>query len=161
MFQAKSAIKINTAKINQLTRATIVALEQTAEALHTEVIQAQVMPFDDPRVEEYKEYGKRGQFAKNGREYKGVTKTKKIQIGGTLQNESTFVDTANAVVGSVDLVSNTPYARRLYYHPEYNFDTGENPHARGEWYEDWLPGGKRQAFCQKAYTELYKKAGGL
>ena len=38
---------------------------------HTEVVQAQVMPFDDPRVEERRVYGKRGQFAKNGREYKG------------------------------------------------------------------------------------------
>ena len=45
-MQVKSTIKLNMPRINQLTRAAVVALEQTAEALHTEVVQAQVMPFD-------------------------------------------------------------------------------------------------------------------
>lgn len=30
----------------------------------------------------------------------------------------------------------TPYARRLYYHPEYNFQKDENPNARGLWFEE-------------------------
>lgn len=45
-MQVKSTIKLNMPRISQLTRAAVVALEQTAEALHTEVVQAQVMPFD-------------------------------------------------------------------------------------------------------------------
>ena len=39
------------------------------------------------KKEIYKEYGVRGQFAKNGKEYKGKTKTRVIYQGGTLQNE--------------------------------------------------------------------------
>lgn len=46
LMQVKSTIKLNMPRISQLTRAAVVALEQTAEALHTEVVQAQVMPFD-------------------------------------------------------------------------------------------------------------------
>lgn len=92
LMQVKSTIKLNMPRINQLTRAAVVALEQTAEALHTEVVQAQVMPFDT----------------------------------GNLQNESTFVDTSEASNGKVSLVSSTPYARRLYYHPEYQFQKYEN-----------------------------------
>ena len=40
-MQVKSTIKLNMPRISQLTRAAVVALEQTAEALHTEVVQAQ------------------------------------------------------------------------------------------------------------------------
>lgn len=29
----------------------------------------------------------------------------------------------------------TPYARRLYYNPEYNFSTDRNPNAGGLWFE--------------------------
>ena len=29
----------------------------------------------------------------------------------------------------------TPYARRLYYNPEYNFSTDVNPNASGLWFE--------------------------
>lgn len=158
-MQVKSTVKLNMPRIHLLTNATVRALELTAEALHTEVIQAQVMPFDDPRVEEKKVYGKRGQFAKNGREYKGKVVRETVQRGGHLQNESTFVDTSQSEQGHVSIVSSTPYARRLYYHPEYHFDTGENPHAGGKWYKDWLPGGKHADFAKKAYAKFYKEAG--
>ena len=30
---------------------------------------------------------------------------------------------------------NTPYARRLYYNPRYNFSTDKNPYARGLWFQ--------------------------
>ena len=40
-----SKIKINRAKITQLDNATVKALEQTVDALYTEVVESQVMPF--------------------------------------------------------------------------------------------------------------------
>jgi hypothetical protein len=125
-MKVNSKITINTQKIKQLTRAQITALEQTGEALHTEVVQAQVMPRDK----------------------------------GTLQNESTFVDYSESSNGKVTLVSSTPYARRLYFHPEYDFKTDENPNAKAHWYDDWI-NGDRKEFCKKAYKEFYKRAGGL
>lgn len=78
-----------------------------------------------------------------------------------LQNESTFVDYSKSKNGKVTLVSSTPYARRLYYHPEYNFQTKENPNAKGMWYEDWMPGGQKADFAPKAFKQFYKKAGGV
>lgn len=127
MIKVNSSVKLNFSKIQKLTSAQVTALEQTAEALHTEVVQAQVFP----------------------------RKT------GNLQNESTFVDRSQSSQGKVSLVSSTPYARRLYFHPEYHFRTTENANARGEWYEDWLPGGSQQDFCKKAYKELYRRLTGL
>ena len=92
-LRANSRIRINNGRLRQLTQASIRVLEQTAEVLHTEEVQAQVMPFDT----------------------------------GNLQNDSNFVDTEQSSKGTVSLVNATPYARRLYYHPEYEllFDEKE------------------------------------
>lgn len=123
MIKVSSAIKLNMPKIKQLTQARVTALEQTAEALHTEVAQAQVFPRDT----------------------------------GNLQNESTFVDYSNSSKGKVSIVSSTPYARRLYFHPEYHFQKGENPNARGKWYADWIPGGSQADFAVKAFKNIYRR----
>ncbi len=126
MIRASSKVKLNFPKIRQISQAQIMALEQTAEALHTEVVQAQVIPFDT----------------------------------GNLQNESTFVDYTDSGNGRVSLVSSTPYARRLYFHPEYHFRTDENPNARGKWYDDWLNGANAK-FCREAYKKIYRRLAGL
>ena len=127
MIKVTSEVKMNRVAIARITRAQTTALEQTVEALHADVQQAQVMPRDT----------------------------------GHLQNESTYVDYENASSGSVQLVTDTPYARRLYFHPEYNFRTVENPNAQGEWYKDYLKGGAKQAFCTEAFAILMKRLGGL
>ena len=133
MIKVNSTVKLNFPKIQRLTQAQVEALEQTAEALHTEVVQAQVFPRDT----------------------------------GALQNESTFIDTSESRQGKVSIVSSTivsstPYARRLYFHPEYHFKKDENPNAKGKWYEDWLPGGKDADFAVEAFKENYRRlAAGL
>lgn len=127
MIKVKSSVKLNMPVIRKLTQAQVTALEQTAEALHTEVVQAQVFPFDT----------------------------------GNLQNESTFVDYSESGKGKVSIVSSTPYARRLYFHPEYHFQKGENPNARGKWYTDWLPGGLQADFAIRAYKEIYRRLTGI
>lgn len=127
MIHVSSEVELDLEGIVELKKAQILALEQTAEALHTEVIQEQVIPRDT----------------------------------GSLQNESTFVDCSNSKRGQVSIVSNTPYARRLYFHPEYKFSKTENPNAKGEWYEDWLDGGKYENFVTKTFMELYRRIAGL
>ena len=119
-------VTIYSHKIKKLTQAQVTALEKTAEALHTEVVQAQVMPRDT----------------------------------GRLQDDSTFVDHSQAKSGTVSLVSQTPYARRLYFHPEYNFRTVENPNAQGKWLEPWITGTEKD-FCKNAFSAFYKQHGGV
>lgn len=121
-----SKVKLNVPKIKQLDRASITALEKTLSALHTEVVNAQVMPFDT----------------------------------GNMQNVNTFEDYSNSRRGKVSLNTSTPYARRMYFHPEYNFQTKENANARGNWYEPWISG-KEKDFCSKAFSQFYKKEAGL
>ena len=76
---------------------------------------------------------------------------------GALQNEKTFVDKTNAKNGKVLLVSEGPYARRLYYHPEYNFHKEEHPDAKGRWLEDWMPGGRKENFVQETFAENLRR----
>ena len=127
MMRVASQVKINSSRIKQLTQAAVTSLEQTAEALHTEVVQAQVVPFRT----------------------------------GALQNESMFLDRSEAKSGKVTLVHSTPYARRVYFHPEYHFKKDENPNAKGKWFEDWMSGGRYENFAPDTFKEIYRRNAGL
>lgn len=55
------------------------------------------------------------------------------------------------------LASDTPYARRLYYHPEFDFQTVNNRNAGALWYAPYVPGGTKEAFVQEAFQDCLKK----
>ena len=74
---------------------------------------------------------------------------------GTLQNNKTFVDDSQKT--TVSIVSSTPYARRLYFHPEYNYRRGNNASAGGKWFDSFL----NDDFIVSAYAKLLKQKGGL
>ena len=74
---------------------------------------------------------------------------------GNLQNDSTFVDDSQR--DKVSIVSSTPYARRLYFHPEYNYRRGNNASAGGKWFDSFL----NDDFIVSAYAKLLKQRGGL
>lgn len=126
-MQVKSTVKMNMPRIKQLSQASIRALELTAEELHAEVVQAQVVPRRD----------------------------------GSLQGEKMFVDCSESRNGKAAIIHEGPYARRLYYHPEYHFRKDENPNAKGNWFEDWLPGGSKADFVAKAFRKFFKQLGGV
>lgn len=78
---------------------------------------------------------------------------------GELQDKATFVEYGKSKEGVVSLISQTPYARRLYYHPEYNFRRTENPNAQGKWLEPWISGDKKN-WCRNAFVAFLKQEGG-
>lgn len=57
---------------------------------------------------------------------------------------SGFVDVTEIRQGVARIVFDTPYARRLYWHPEYEFRTDKNPNAQGKWMETYNSGDKRK-----------------
>lgn len=122
----KVKVKMNNKALRKLSNAQIRAAEMTAEAVKTDVIAKNVMPFDS----------------------------------GTMQNDSTSIDTSKKNLGHLTISSNTPYARRMYFHPEYNFQTTNNPNAQGRWYDDWISG-KYKKFAPNAYKQFYKKLTGV
>lgn len=122
----KVKVKMNNAALRKLSNAQIQAAEMTVEAVKTDVIAKNVMPFDS----------------------------------GTMQNDSTSIDTSKKNLGHFTISSNTPYARRAYFHPEYNFQTTNNPNAQGRWYDPWI-NGKYKKFAPNAYKQFYKKLTGV
>lgn len=56
---------------------------------------------------------------------------------------------------------NTPYARRLYYHPEYNFRQDKNPNAQGRWLDPFIHGEKKKWLTDTFGENLKKHSGGV
>ena len=53
---------------------------------------------------------------------------------------------------------NTPYARRLYFHPEYNFRKDKNRNAQGRWMDAYLKAGADEfIFVHKAFLHNFKR----
>lgn len=145
-------IKFNQKNIKLIEKNAQESLIETAEAVKTDLIQSQTMPFGKEKYEFV--YGKRGKYKKNGEQYKGKKKLK--YSGGTLQNDSTFVDDKEAKKGKVYIISDTPYARRLYFHPEYNFNKEKNKNAQGRWFDIYVSGEKRE-YVKKFFAKFYKR----
>lgn len=76
---------------------------------------------------------------------------------GTLQQNTNW--TRNGGTGNeVVIASNTPYARRLYHHPEYNFRTTNNSNAGAKWFEPYITGSKKD-FIITTFGKFFKRGG--
>jgi len=122
----KVQVKLDEYNIKKIDIKISTALHQTGDALLTDILSAQVIPYDQ----------------------------------STMQNDQTFVDASNIDKGVVAIISNTPYARKLYYHPEYNFQTVNNPNAQGRWFDEWVVGNKKE-LSYKYFVEMMKRLGGV
>lgn len=139
-----SKFTINKIRLKQLSAAAVTTLEQTAEALKTEVQQACVIPRDTGnlqgeafsidrresrqgkvRLVHSAPYARRVYFNPDGLKFHKQAWTSKSRLTGK----------------------------------EIKHDG--NPNARDHWYEDWLPGGSKQDFCAKAFKRLYRRNAGL
>lgn len=74
---------------------------------------------------------------------------------GTMQNEQTFVDDSDAKSGKVSVVTDAPQARRLYFHPEFNFQKTKNPNAGGMWFEPYINGVKKD-YAKKVFARYLR-----
>ena len=111
----KVTIKLNPQKISAIENAVKKSALETMEAVNKDLNNSKTMPFDS----------------------------------GDMQNNQTFVavegeDTINCKdIYSVSIVTGSPQARRLYYHPEYKFQTGKNKNAGAYWLEPYISGNKK------------------
>lgn len=119
MFEIEAEVTINKSFLDDVKKASTVAIKEAAEAVRGDLILSQTMPFDT----------------------------------GNLQNESTYVDDSKADSGEVSLVSTTPYARRLYYNPQFNFRTDKNPNAGGRWLDPYLKDGAKGDYFRNALSQ--------
>lgn len=74
---------------------------------------------------------------------------------GELQDRNTDKNDSTKNSGKVSIVSDTPYARRLYFHPEYNFRKDKNKNAGGVWFGPYINGNKKD-FAKKKFAKIMK-----
>ena len=120
-------ITLNQQAIAKLGDALRRSADKTMETLKTEVINAQVMPFNVGTMQNTNTFVDTWQ---NGDEI-----------------HSSLI-TGNA--------TSSPQARRLYHNPQYNFQTVNNKNAKGEWLEDWINGDQKH-FVRDTYADILKK----
>ncbi|HHD2604198.1 TPA: hypothetical protein ACOTFU_002787 [Clostridium perfringens] len=120
-MKAKVTIKLDRTKINTLINARNNALEQTTEAILSDIKTSAVVPKDSGELE-----------------------------------RSGFVDLSRIDSGVTSIIFDTPYARRLYWHPEYNFRHDKNINAQGKWMQSYIDGDNKE-FVINAYKENLKK----
>lgn len=144
MIKVNSKFTINKIRMKQLSAAAIKSLEQTAEALRTDVVQAAVIPRDTGnlqgeafgidckdskrgkvRLVHSAPYARRVYFNPDGMKFHRQTWTTKSRLTGK----------------------------------EIKHDG--NPNARDHWFEDWLPGGSKQDFCVNAFKRFYRRNANL
>ena len=71
---------------------------------------------------------------------------------GDMQNNQTFVEPNE---NGASLITGSPQARRLYYHPEYQFRQGHNDNAGALWLEPYINGDKKD-FVKQEYIKALK-----
>ena len=105
-------IKLDEAALARLDGAAKAAALETVEAVKTDLVSSQTMPFD-----------------------------------------------TGAMQGSLHTVLQTdgPQARRLYFHPEYNFQRGKNPNAGAAWYGPYEAGGAKESFIPDTFAARMKE----
>lgn len=102
-------ITYNIKNINTTIENAKLALLDTAEAIRTDLVESQTMPFDT----------------------------------GAMQNDSTYVDDKRIIKGIARLVTDTPYARKVYFDPEITIHQDKNPNAKQHWFDDYISGEKK------------------
>lgn len=76
-----------------------------------------------------------------------------FDLAGKYENPGRLIESCH-IENETDVVWNTPYARRLYYHPEYNFQGA--PLRGGYWADRYMQNGGRDELEQGA-KEIVKK----
>lgn len=116
-------IELDMAALAKVSEAASVAALETMEAVKTDLISSQTVPFD---------YGT----------MQGTLHTDQFEDGGTVHTT---------------LQTDGPQARRLYFHPEYHFQTVNNPNAGAGWYKPYTEGGAKAGFIPETFAASMKE----
>ena len=80
---------------------------------------------------------------------------------GELNNNLTrVIETGNRK--HIRIISDGPYARRLYFNPGYKFHrTADHANAGAFWFEPYIKGAKRKMLKEKFTAHLKQESGGV
>lgn len=123
--------------IHAIEKAVVDSAVDALEAVCTDLVNAQTMPFNDGNMQ-------------NGGTYPS---------GITVKGNEVIILTDSKDEIHVCITNDAPQSRRLYYHPEYNFQRGKNPNAGAYWLEPYISGNKKD-FVMAEFTEIFKRRSG-
>lgn len=110
-----------------LTRKVSKALGETAKDVQRDVIDSQTMPFAD----------------------------KKYEHSGAMQGSLVVVPPDEGGVAQV--VATSWMAKRMYLHPEFQFNRDTNSAAGGLWFDPYLERGSKRAFAAEKFAKHMKE----
>lgn len=119
-------IKLDEAALARLDGAAKAAALETVEAVKTDLVSSQTMPYDVGTMQ------------------------------GSLHSDPEDQFEAGTEIHTV-LQTDGPQARRLYFHPEYNFQRGKNPNAGGAWYGPYEACGAKERFIPDTFAARMKE----
>lgn len=134
-MKVNSKFTINKIRLKQLDAAAVRSLEQTAEALKTEVQQAQVIPRDTGNLQ--------------GEAF-WVDRKESFRGKVRLVHSAPY---ARRVYFNPDGLK----FHRMKWKSSDGKEHDGNPNARDHWYEDWMPGGSKQDFCINTFKHFYRR----
>lgn len=82
------------------------------------------------------------------------------KLTGNLESTAS-VDESNVENGETSISFDTPYARRMYFHPEYNFHQDKNANAQGLWMQSYIDGDKQEMVADEFAKAFKNNAGGI
>lgn len=139
-MRIRTTVKLNRSVIKNIEKDLLRTLDMTGEATKTDIVKSGVVPKQIGTLE-------RG----------GVVELKK---GKEIKIKGAHVDNSRLNLGKVYVQFDGPYARRMYWHPEYNFRKDKNPNAQGKWMEAYVTGDKKN-WIRDAFVEMQRKYGNL
>lgn len=74
---------------------------------------------------------------------------------GALQASVTAVP-ASGKSRTAQVTTTAPYARKLYYHPDFQFEQGVNSQAQGFWYGQYMKKGVKRGFAKGVFAREMK-----
>lgn len=141
MRKVKSTVTLNNRVINRLEDAQLNALFNTAKYVHTEVVQARVIPKDIGTLQNEKFYINASNLSKGSVSlcFEGRYARRLYFHPEYHFNRENWKETVNGK----------------------EVKHGSNPNAKGKWLEDWCPGGKYEDNIKKAYAKFFRMEAGL
>lgn len=134
-------IKLDVQAIKAIEDASVKSAEVAMEQVRADLVSSMTLPADTYVLQNG------GQYVNDPKEYQGY------------KNDKSIIEFQNDKEIHVALVNDVPQARRLYYHPEYHFQKGNNPNAGAAWLEPYITGSKKDLAKNEFVAEFKKRTG--
>ncbi len=147
MIKVTSKFVINKLRMKELSAAAQKSLEQTAEALHTEVVQAQVIPRDTGNLQ-----GEAFSVDRKDSHRGTVRLVHSAPYARRVYFNPEGMKFHRQAWKSTEIVTGKNGKKR-----KKTVKHDGNPNARDHWFEPWLPGGEKADFCAEKFKRFYRR----